>query len=55
MGKTIRAYGSSHKRNALARKPAHRSVKLSRELEEIPNFKQMSSKIATENFDSAKR
>lgn len=52
MGKTIRVYGSSHKRNALAKRPEHRSSKFSRDLEDIPNFKQMSAKIATETFDN---
>ena len=52
MGKTIRACGSSHRRNALAKRPAHRSLKFSKDYEEVPNFKQMSSKIATETFEA---
>lgn len=55
MGKTVRAGGSGHNRSVKALKPSKRSSKFSRELEEIPNFKQMSAKIATETFDNVKR
>jgi len=52
MGKTIRAGGSSHNRNVKALKTSKRSSRFEKDIEDVPNFKQMSAKIATETFDN---
>lgn len=51
MGKTIRAGGSGHNRNVKALKTAKRSSRFEKDVEDVPNFKQMSAKIATETFE----
>lgn len=49
MGNTIRAGGSAHRKSVIVKRDEKRQSR-HKELEEAPNFKQMSKKVATEYF-----